>query len=572
MEHTSASGFEVADMLRDLAEGGPERVPAWLEASWQQPEPFFQALWAYTAERWPEPLKSRPYEGQDFYHDGVVRHLRQGREALVSRAPGQGWHRLSYAELHARVTALAATWEAEGVEPGQGVALVLPVSESYVLALLTALRLGLVVSPLPPQGAAFVRNRLGALAPQYVVCHARHAPLLGEGAWRPLPLSPTRGASLVPPLRSHTYAAQEPVARLFSPLGATPEQPVELSAGALFLGLLRDAVLVLRLRAEDRVALPGFEPLQHQPWALLVTLLAGGCFLEVEEEDLAEEDSQALLAPTVVGLSPALRERLLAGQGRTESWRLWVRNPAEPYDLERWQQLEERLAARRQCRGMSLVANAAFGGSLLFSAAQARPSPFSVLPTPGQPWQLADVLGSGQPSRADSGLYAALGEEAQEAAFGRFLLSRTRTGYFFAGSPRLGAHGQTYPEREVLQVVQSHPGVVGAAVVITPASPQLHRTRVSLLVFTPPLEQSPGELRAGLERRIARELGARYRPEQVCFYPLTPRRTEQGEVDADWCRWQFLSGALDRKASDELFRLLTQARWLLARAGQGDEP
>jgi hypothetical protein len=597
MKETGAGSFDVGAMLRELAAGESSEVPAWLEASCRTPKPFFQALHAHVRDSGQEPLKSQPFEAYDFYNDLVVRHLRRGSDALVSPAAGEGWRRLSYPALHTRVSALAAAWESAGVKAGQCVALVLPVDEQYGVALLTALRLGLVFSTLPPSGASFVRTRLGALAPAYVVSHSRHVPLLGEGPWKPLPLSPPPGLSREPPQRSHTWPAQAPVARLFSPLSPTPEQPVTVSASTLFLGLLRDAVLVLALRPEDRVAMPGFEPQQHQPWALLVTLLAGGCFLEAPEEALTGEDPKALPPPTVVGVSPALRERLLQGQGRTEGWRLWVRNLAEPYDWEHWARLEARLATQPRLRGMGLVANTALGGSLVFSKPLARPSPlatppgsrteadalalkllhqeqpspFAVLPAPGQPWELADVLGNGQPSRADGGLYAAKGKGLTEASFGRFLLGRTRTGYFFSGSLRLGAHGQTYPEREVVQVVEKHPEVTGAAVVITPASQQLNRARVVLLVFTPP-EGPAGELQAGLERLIDLELGARYRPEQMCFYPLMPRRTEEGAVDADWCRGQFLGGNLDRKSKDALFLKLSQVCWLLseARAAQGD--
>jgi hypothetical protein len=571
---SDANSFDVVALLRELADAGAGGAPGGLEASWRTPEPFFRALCTYVGTTWPGTLKSRPYEGHDLYHDLVVRHLRQRRDVLVSWLAGRGWRRLSYAELHARATALAATWEAAGVEAGQTVALVLSVSEEYVLALLTAWRLGLVVSPLPPRGVAFVRTRLAALAPEYVVSQVHHESLVGQGDWSVLPLSSTPGAALEPPLRSHTYAADAPVARLFSPISPTPEQPVALCAGPFFLGLLRDAVLLLGLRSDDRVALPGFEPLQHQPWALGMTMLAGGCFLEAEERALTDKDTRALLAPTVVGVSPALRARLLEGQGPPEGWRLWIRNLAEPYDWELWERFEQRLASLPRCRGMSLVANAAFGGSLFFSRTGARSSPFSVLPTPGQPWQLAEVLGGDQPSRADSGLYAALGEMAQEASSGRFLLSRTRGGYHFSGSPRLGAQGQTYPEQEVVRVVESHPEVTGAAVVITPAASPLHHTRVFLLVFTRPTAtptRLAHERRAQLERLIDQQLGERYRPETMCFYPLTPRRTEQGGVDADWCRWQFLSGTLDRKSNDELFRMLSQVRWLLAHARPAED-
>jgi hypothetical protein len=572
MAEPRQSSFDIEAIQQSLAAGDASSVPGWLEESWQAPEALFRALHAHVESNSPVSLKSRPGECQDFYHDLVVRHLGQKRQALVSHASGAGWRRLSYDELHARSTALAAAWEALGVQAGQSVALVLPVSEEYALALVTALRLGLVLSVLPPRGATFVRHRLDALAPEHVVSHTRYVSQLGAHAQRMLPLSAPAVSATEPALRSHTLTAADPVARLFSPLSATPEQPVEVLAGTLYQGLLRDAVLVLGLRPGDRLTLPGFEATQHQPSALLVTLLAGACFVEADERALADAETLEQLNPTVVGVTPALRDLILAGQVRPDLWRLWLRNPAEPYDWDRWEQLTVRLAVSRRVRGMNWVANAAFGGTLLFSIPQVKPAHFAVLPAPGQPWQLADMIGGGQPSHADSGLFAATGEGVDEATFGQFLVSRTRTGFFFAGSARLGAHGQTYPSGEVAEVAETHPEVTGASVVIAPGAQQLNRTTVTLVVFIDPSREPHevvGVLRPELERLLDLEMGARYRPDTLCFYPLAPRRTEQGVVDPDWCRWQFLSGTLDRKGKDALFRMLGHLRRLLAPARTG---
>jgi hypothetical protein len=253
---------------------------------------------------------------------------------------------------------------------------------------------------------------------------------------------------------------------------------------------------------------------------------------------------------------------------RLDACRLWLRDAAEPLDWERWDSLSAQLAARG-CLGMNLVLNAAFGGSLLFSPPRLRPDLIAVLPAPGQPWQLADLLGSGQPSHEDHGLYSALGEDSLKETCGAFLLSRSRGGYLLAGSPRPNVRGQTYPLLEVVTVVEAQPAVRGASVVLSPASRPLQPTRVSLLVFVDPSRepsQVASELQPELEQRLDLELGTRYRPHAMYFYPLTPRRTAEGGVDHDWCRWQFISGTLDRKSQDELFRLLAHVRQLLAQA------
>ena len=565
MAEESDRGWDVPALLSELLAGELSGVPGWLEASWQEPLSFFRALHAHVMDSRPKPLKGRPAEGQDLYHDLVLRHLWERREAFVSFSVEAGWRRLSYDDLHARVTSLAAAWEEAGVQAGQTVALVLPLGEELVVTLLTALRLGLVFSLLLPRGAAFVKHRLGTLAPDHVVSRSHYAPLLGEWAPRQLPLPGSRGPAPEATLRSHTYAPEDVVARLFCPLSLTPEQPVELTADTLFRGLLRDTVLVLSLRADDRVAFPGFEPLQHQPHLLLATLLAGACFLEVDERALVDPEAAPLLAPTVLGISPEFRERILQGQVRVDSCRLWLRNAAEPLDWDRWDALATHFVERR-CPGMNLVLNAAFGGSLLFSPPRMRPDFFAVLPAPGQPWQLAELLGSGQPSHEDNGLYCPLGEEALQEACGAFLLTRSRNSYLLAGSSRLGLHGQTYPVLEVVEVIEAHPAVRGASVVLSAAARPLQPTRVSLIVFVDPSRapsQLAAELRPELEQRLDLEMGTRYRPHAMYFYPLTPRRTEAGGVDHDWCRWQFVSGTLDRKSQDELFRLLAHVRQLL---------
>lgn len=568
MDSRPAAELDLAPLLKAVR-GVGHPLEAGLSESFRDPARFTRALLAHVAAHAQVAPKSLPGQGVDLYHDLVTRHLRQEREALVYHAAGAGWRRVSFDELHARVTQLCGTWEQQGAQAGQALALVLPVGAEYAVTLLAALRLGLVVAPLPPRGQAYVRRRLAALAPDHVVSLPRYLPMLGEWSAKQLPAAPDEDARPIASLRSFTYPPEAPAARLFSPLGDDPTSPLERSADALFLGLLRDAVVTLGLGPLDRFALPGFDPVQFQPWALMTSLFAGACWVEAEEADVADPERLGGLAPRVLGVTPALREQLLA-RAEPPALRLWLRNPAAPFDWTRWGRFAQRLSEGRPCRGMNLLANAAFGGAFLASAQLADPG-LQLLPVCAEPWQLSDLTGSGEPSLLPSGLYAALREGSGPADAGQFLLARSGLGFTFAGSLALLADGQRFPEDEVVALACEHPSVLGAQVAVTPLGGEvLNRAHATLVLFCDPLlpDDAAGALGRELEERLSLELGPRALPDLLRFYPFVPRAVE-GAVDRDWCRWQYAGGTLDKKRREPLFRAAARLRRLvhLARPG-----
>jgi hypothetical protein len=546
----------------------------WLEgilpATYEAPETFCKALYTYASRR-AGGLKSRPGEGIDLYHDCVVVHLGQRRRAFVKSGPA-GDEEISYENLHVRSAALAAAWTGAGVEPGMSIAIVAAFGVDFVVALLAALRLGAVISILSPEGPTFVRNRLDRLAPDYVVAAERQRHVLGERAAVLLPLSaPLRAGGAA---SSHWYAPDDPVARHLSPFGDPGGGLIEISAGALHEGLLRDSV-VLGLVATDTLAAPGFDPGQFQPNLLLATLAAGSTYAEVAAED-AKSDWTIFdrLGVTVLGVPRGLRDALLrrgdAPLGR--GIRAWFRSLTEVFDADRWYELGRAMWARK-IPGFTVAYSSAAAGAHLFSPPSV-PSPIpKVFPAPGRAFLLAELAAGALPALRAAGTYTPLRDgEPDGSGLPQMVLVREREGYVFAGSIELGRDAQAYPAAEVARVAERHPAVRHAAAILAPGR-DTNDAIVILLIFTADdrgpsgrieLPVKPNEIKALVER----EMGQRLLPDRIEIFPLRPR-LHLGVADERWCRRQYLGGGLHAKARSELFVLLSRLEYILADAGAG---
>ena len=65
---------------------------------------------------------------------------------------------------------------------------------------------------------------------------------------------------------------------------------------------------------------------------------------------------------------------------------------------------------------------------------------------------------------------------------------------------------------------------------------------------------------------ITREMGAKFLPDRIEVIPLRPRFLKDGTIDRAWCRSQYLTGTLRRKARDEMFRLIGRLGYMFAPA------
>ncbi|MRG92586.1 AMP-binding protein [Polyangium spumosum] len=543
--------MEIPALVQSLDLSREDDVPSlgWLAESCASPDPFWSDLFAFACEKGP-PLRSRPGNPQDLYHDAISRHVAAGRPAFVwyeRSAPRS----LSFSAIDARASACAAVWAQRGAKAGAPIALVLPLGPAFVVALAAALRLGLCVSILEPAGEHALVARLLALAPAHVVFDPDDPPPLGDFDKLALPLVEGGPALRAPP---YAYAPDEPCARLFSPLRAPVLVPVDLPAAPALENALRDAVFAYRIGPGDALAAPGFMMQQHMPALLLSTWLAGATFHHLKISEIEEDPSLLEKAPiTTLGVSPALAAHLRGRPARLSRLRHAFRSVDEPLDWVVHNDFVKKNELARVLVGNVLV-DAASGGCLLFSTRRPGSSSARALPAPGRPYALLDAGGSGEPAVGGTGIFVPSPEKE-----GFFILAKLGTEFLYGSTllPRRAA--RVYPASEVTARVSMLPGVAGAAVVPVPTGEPGAGWAFVLLVFTGASGASDKEVQSLVSRTIRADLGEDFLPERVDVFPLHPRRVGQ-EVDLDWCHRQYSSGTLLRKAGSPVFRDLTSLR------------
>jgi len=527
----------------------------WLRESWREPDAFFRALVEQHARHASPASKSHPGEGFDFAHDLVLRHPPE-RTALLASAPRRGLRALSYGELEQRSRRLADDWSARGLEPGAPVCLLLPLGEELVVALIAALRLGLVITLLPPGGPRWLAPRLASTRAT-VVTTRDHASLvranptifLGEP---PRAKSASRRASF-------TYAPDAVAARLFSQHTAGHE-PLPLRARDLYLGALRDGLLALSLRPGDALAAPGTPLVSHQPALLLAALACGATYVHLELDAIAADPSLLTALPLrAIGVTAALRDLLARAGDEPLRWAHWFRDPEERLDWPAWRRF---IAARRlgDTPASNLLVDASTGGAVLWSLRRRGRVHVEVLPAAGAPWTLGaigrvDADGRGPEASGDVGLFARAGDERRPY----LILMRSGDELVYGGTWDARVDGRVYPGAEVAAVASALPFVEGAHVVLDRAGPLGQTLRV-LVAFTGARVAGASERRA-LDAALVQALGPELLPDRVLLVPLYPRRADDGvALDEPWCERQYAAGRLHHKPRQPFYQLLTRLR------------
>lgn len=522
---------------------------SWLDLSWKDPVQFWRGLHLYWKRQRAVQTKSTVLSCYDFHNDLIVRQLELETPAYTW-FDGEDWQSWSYEELEQAVNGLAATWEQAGVQAGETLVILHPQGVQWLTALLAGLRLGLVVSLLPPQGDTFVQHRLENLAPHWLAMDQLYRHRLAP-IWQELTL-PNALSSSSPTCQPYLYQGTDIVAQIFDPTSPTPDLPRAVDANSLYLGALRDGVLALGIKSGIVSAAPGWHTMETQPALILAILLSGGNWVEIDFAHLEKEPARLLEQQIdVLGVSRRLRD--LWQQNPPEgqkSWRYWFRHPAESADLSIWQDFIQKLQLQGSYSG-NLLFNTSLGGALLFSTKCRGQVHHEAIPAAGMCWQLG-VIGTPELPRLDGYGQMALGKKVEEemvwTATPHLLALYTKVWYYLGNYPR-GRAGRTYPKQEILGVIADCEPYL--ALVESPVSGSDADPRQVLLVFGENVDTK------ALEVRIETEMGSEFLPDRIEVLPLLPKQSKEGGADQEWCQFHYLTGELYRRQHNEVYRCLS---------------
>lgn len=551
-EYWSTANFALIEASLWLKDQNVPTNLAWLEASWQYPAQFWKALHNHWERQQAGQSKSIPLSRYDFYHDLIVRQKEQTTSALVWFESGN-WQTLSYTDLQKTVDRLAASWEEVGVQPRDILVILHSQWMHCLTAFLAGLRLGMVISLLPPQGDAFVRRRLENLTPQWLAMDSLYRHRL-EATWQEKIL-PNTLSSMPPTRRSYEYLSTDIVVQCFDSTSLTPDAVCPVDADTLYLGALRDSVLSLGLKAKQLCAAPDWYSLECQPSLILAVLLSGATWVHINLADIAKEPARLLEQPIdVLGVSQSLRDLLLLNPPvGDKTWRYWFRHPAESPEFTVWQDFIERLQLKESYSG-NVLWNSAYGGAVIFSTRCQGQTHRSVLPAAGIHWQLGMIVSPELPCLEGSSGRMALGKEEKDDMVWTatpHILTPHLTAWHYLGCYPHSRAGRTYPRQEVLELLANNAQYL--ALVEAPAGTDGDLRQV-LLVFGENVNVT------ALQQCIETELGHEFQPDRIEVLPLLPKRDEKGGVDQEWCQFHYVTGELYRRQRNAIYRCLSELK------------
>lgn len=562
----TGQGSELAEIRRKVRVGSAERsaLGSWLVEACQDPERFRKELFQHCLEKRGGMLKSRLNGGYDLYHDIVLAHADRRRSALAWQGE-RGNGSLSFAEVHKAASDLAAAWSSQGAEPGAAVCIVQDRDGQWPLAVLAALQMGMVVSLVSCGGPTLLRRQVVALGADFAV-----APEALARELAPIPARILRARS-TPSSRSWpgSYAYDEGAAafRLLSPFA---DGIVDVPAGLAHHALLRDSELVFTFDASDVVAAPGWDAYDGQPFLFLAALMAGAAWVELGVEALeAEPGVFERHGVTIAGIGATARDYVLR-HGTEPPARSWFYDLTHALNVDRWGSLAKWMAAK-QVPGFGVVITPASAGALLFGLSETSFS-LNVWPVPGMSFELTEIGAGELVAHGDVGCLLPQLPESASAGVPKLIVSRREDAFTFGGCLELGPDSRRYPADAVTDLVMRRfPGVRHAEIVVTQGR-WPNEANVTLILFV----KAPSDGIAGaqidlgvVQKTIEEEIGARWIPNRFEVYPLEPRFVS-GLVDSEYCRSQYLSGALTAKARKEVFVLLSRLRQVFAVSAQTD--
>lgn len=531
----------------------------WMQNSYIDPAPFWEDLFSYSFGEIEGVSETVLFEKYDFYGDCILRHLNKGRIALKtidSEGVTKSW---TYDEIHHYVEVQVSHWkEHYDLKVGNRVLLQLPYGIHFLVALMSALRLGLTISILPLKdrymGEAQFQKMEEVLKPDLTI---------REGLWensskKILFLDLALEGPAFFSQDSHVYLSGDIVQVHFNPHLKEGGGEVAIESTRSYLIALRDGCIAFQLKPSCVWARPFFSMLREEPCSTLTALLRGSTLLHIEEEYLkaypkALETEQI----SVLGVGFPLLELWLKTPGAPAAkLKLWYRSPLFGNDRS-WRAFSELNNLTKVSMGQILM-DKEKGGVVLLSQPKVADYFTYMHPSLGSPWKLFKIGSTKALATEGFGLFCV---EPMMQVPPSLILAQVGDEWCISSTSVPMKDGYPYPAFLVEELIGQLSFVQNCLVLLERHPQHFMSKQVTLLVFVSPSEdplvsQKMRDWKREIDAFIQQQLGEAFLFDQLFFFALYPKM-QNGKIDRNAVGGQYQSGHLFYKQDHPVHRGLT---------------
>ena len=493
----------------------------------------------------------------------MIRHNESNAAVTFIEESGfvQTW---TFKKLHRLVNFQLKGWLKQGVKSGQLVVLVLPPGIHFVVALLTALRLGLKISCLPPESRFLGKNHLCRLIDQIKPNSIVSLPDLSLPLKTPLPtlfVDNLGEDDVNQEPTSFPYPAYETMQLSLALYRQQPFSMVPLDAHTTYLHALREGMIAFNLKPGATHSTLHSCMIRSEPCSTLMTLLSGGCLVHIEEDNLLED-------PVMMK-----NEKVHLTEISPTHQKLWSKTPGIPKQLKghykapwhhhhsSWQSFIH-LNKLEDVPAFHLLMDNSTGGAVFFSKPTTKDLDYFMKPVPGTPWSLKDVNGSGEDTLKGFGLpHCQTSCKENNQIESNLILSHINSNCLVSGAILPCRDGVTIPIESLEAAAVELPFVESCLLYAFPEMGHAVHHHLILLVFVNPMktdltDELKKEWTEALTFQLIDDGGAAFVPDRIEYYPLIPKMVD-GKPDRNWCIDQFNRGFLAKKKNIQLYQALS---------------
>ncbi len=541
-------------------------IEEWMETTFANPAPFWSSLIALQKTVSPKPPESVLGTQYDFYHDCVTRHIESNAALIHVEESGfvQTW---TFKKLHRHVNFQVKAWLKNSVKTGNLVVILMPVGIPFLIALLTALRLGLIICFLPVDSLFLGKDHLTALLeeidPDFVITLPGDS-LVPKDLCPSIVIDNLAEDDINHEPASFAYPSDQIMQLSLALYRKEPYCILPLDAHTTYMHALRDGLLTLNLKPGMTHGTAHSCPIRCEPCSTLMTLLAGATLALISEAELIKD-------PEIIkGEKFNLLEISPANQ------KLWSKNPGAPKQLKGFYKtpLHHHHHAWRyfvqsnkleEIPAFHLLMDNSLGGVLFFSKPTTKDLDYFMKPSLGTPWSFKDINGSGQDSIKGFGLISLTTScKENNEMQSNLLVSQIDKNHLISSALLPSREGVTVPI-ELIEETAAELDFVESCILITfPKMGEVSHHQFILLVFVNPAKKDiPTELKqewnSQVSAQISNRIGAVFIPEFIEYYPLIPKMNDS-LPDRNWCIEQYNRGMLSKKKSLQIYQVLNMLK------------